>query len=281
MKDQAPVALDAEKAALVVVDVQRFFARPEYAFAQAFEKMVPGVTTAYFQRVRDCVLPNIERLLACFRARNLPVIYFAVGCHTQDGRDLPGWMREFDEVSLMLNGKRVCPPVGDPSGAIEDCVAPRPGEVVLTKSSSGPGASTNLHQILLNLGVRSLVVSGLTTAVCVSQTAREMADLGFQVIVADDACTELSDESHRAALLTFALTFGRVRPTGKIVEMFEAAGNEGEHSPPSATTTAIERPQSPYVPTVSSQPTTGSAAIKTVPPAPAAMLADHPDKASA
>ena len=145
-----------------------------------------------------------------------------------DGRDLPGWMREFDEVSLMLNGQRVCPPVGDPSGAIEARVAPLPGEVVLTKSSSGPLASTNLEQVLRNMGVRSLVVCGLTTAVCVSQTAREMADLSFQVIVAEDACTELSAESHRAALLTFALTFGRVRPTGQIVELFGAAEARAE-----------------------------------------------------
>jgi nicotinamidase-related amidase len=129
-------------------------------------------------------------------------------------------MREFDDASLMLNGQRVCPPVGDQSGAIEERVAPLPGELVLTKSSSGPGASTNLQQILRNLGVRSLVVCGLTTAVCVSQSAREMADQGFQVIVAEDACTELSDESHRAALVTFALTFGRVRPTAQIVELF-------------------------------------------------------------
>ncbi len=125
---------------------------------------------------------------------------------------------------MMLTGQRVCPPVGDPSGAIEDCVAPQPGEVVLTKSSSGPAASTNLEQVLRNMGVRSLVVCGLTTAVCVSQTAREMADRGFQVIVAEDACTELSEESHRAALFTFALTFGRVRPTGQIAELFAAEG---------------------------------------------------------
>lgn len=228
IKDQAPVVIDAEESALVVVDVQRFFARPEYPFAHVFEKMVPGVTADYFRRVNATVLPNIQRLLACFRGRKLPVIYFAVGCHTPDGRDLPGWMREFDDVSLMLIGQRVCPPVGDPSGAIEDRVAPLPGEVVLTKSSSGPGASTNLHQVLRNLGVRSLVVCGLTTAVCVTQTAREMADLGFQVLVADDACTELSDESHRAALFTFALGFGRVRPTGQIVELLGAAEPKAE-----------------------------------------------------
>jgi biuret amidohydrolase len=229
LKDQAPLTIDAARSALIVVDVQRFFARPEYPFAQVFEKTVPGVTTDYFRRVDATVLPNIQRLLACFRARKLPIIYFAVGCHAPDGRDLPTWMREFDEVSLMLNGQRVCPPVGDPSGAIEDRVTPLPAEMVLTKSSSGPSASTNLEQVLRNLGVLSLVVCGLTTAVCVSQTAREMADLGFPVIVAEDACTELSDESHRAALLTFALTFGRVRPTEQIVGLFQGA--EGRPEP--------------------------------------------------
>ena len=236
IKDQAPVSVDPEHTALIVVDVQRFFARPEYPFAQAFEKMVPGVTAGYFQRVEDTVLPNIERLLICFRLRLLPVVYFAVGCRAPEGRDLPVWMREFDDVSLMLNGQRVCPPVGDPSGAIEERVAPLPGEIVLTKSSSGPGASTNLQQILRNMGVRSLVVCGLTTAVCVSQSAREMADLGFQVIVAEDACTELSDESHRAALFTFALTFGRVRPTVEIVELFTTMLPEPTGEPESTIT---------------------------------------------
>lgn len=232
IKDQAPVLIDAEKSALVVVDVQRFFARPEYPFAQAFEKMVPGVTAEYFRRVNSTVLPSIQRLLACFRTRKLPIIYFAVGCHAPDGRDLPQWMREFDEVSLMLNGQRLCPPVGHPSGAIEDRVAPVPGDLVLTKSSSGPLASTNLEQVLRNMGIHSLVVCGLTTAVCVTQTAREMADLGFPVIVAEDACTELSEESHRAALFTFALTFGRVRPTAQIVELFGAAVGKAEPGAP-------------------------------------------------
>ena len=112
-------------------------------------------------------------------------------------------MRNFDELSMMLNGRRVCPPVNDPSGQIDDRIAPLPGEIVLTKSSSGPSASTNLDQILRNMGVHSLVVCGLTTAVCVAQTAREMADVSFQVIVAEDALTELSEESHRAELHTF------------------------------------------------------------------------------
>lgn len=59
-----------------------------------------------------------------------------------------------------------------------------------------------------------------------------MADLGFQVIVAEDACTELSDQSHHAALFTFALTFGCVRPTGQIVDLFTLAEPIGEPQPP-------------------------------------------------
>lgn len=158
IKDQAPVAFDADRSALVVVDVQRFFARPEYAFARTFEKLVSGSTAAYFGRVESVVMPGIRRLLAAFRTARRPVIYFAVGCHTLDGSDLPGWMRGFDDLCLHLNGERVCPPVGDPSGAIDERVDPQPGEVVLTKSSSGPSASTNLDQILRNLGVTSLAV---------------------------------------------------------------------------------------------------------------------------
>lgn len=222
LKDQAPLAIDPKRTALVIVDVQRFFAQPDYPFAQTFEKLLPGVTAGYFGRVNATVLPGIQRLLACFRTRKLPIIYFAVGCYTSDGCDLPQWMRDFDELSLTLNGRRACPPVNDPSGQIDDRVAPSVGEIVLTKSSSGPLASTKLDQILRNMGVNSLVVCGLTTAVCVTQTAREMADLGFRVIVAEDACTELSEESHRAALHTFGLIFGRVRRAEEVVEMFGA-----------------------------------------------------------
>ncbi len=68
IKDRAPLVLDAERTALVVVDVQRFFAQPDYAFAQTFEKLVPGVTAGYFNRVDETVLPGIKRLLECYRA---------------------------------------------------------------------------------------------------------------------------------------------------------------------------------------------------------------------
>jgi nicotinamidase-related amidase len=63
---------------------------------------------------------------------------------------------------------------------------------------------------------------GLTTAVCVTQTGRELADRGFRVTIAEDACTELSEEMHRAALFAFGYVFGRVGSTEEIVKLFTA-----------------------------------------------------------
>ena len=223
IKDQTPITIDPLKSALIVVDAQRWFARPEYPFAQVMEKLVPGATAGYFERVKSTVLGNIRSLQDVFRSRGLPVIFLAVGCNLEDGRDLPEWMKDFDQLGLTLLGRRICPPVNDPSWQIEDSVAPLHNEMVFNKTSSGPLNSTKLDQTLHNLGVNSLVVCGLTTAVCVTQTARETADRGFRVIVAEDACTEMSVEMHQAALLTFSYVFGRVRRTREIVNLFAAA----------------------------------------------------------
>jgi nicotinamidase-related amidase len=82
---------------------------------------------------------------------------------------------------------------------------------------------TKLDQILRKAGINSLVVCGLTTAICVSQAAREAADRGFRVLIADDACTEVAPEMHAFALLTFSYSFGRVRTTDEVVNLYTCA----------------------------------------------------------
>jgi nicotinamidase-related amidase len=222
LKDEAPLDFDPRRAALLVIDVQRYFVGPDYPFAQALERLVPGSTAGYFERVTGKVLPNVRRLLEAFRAAGRPVVFTGTGSYTEDGRELPQWLRDFDQLGLALLGRRIWPPATDPSWQIDDRLAPREGELVLHKTSSGPLNSTRLDQTLHNLGVTSLVVAGLTTDVCVTQTARETADRGFRVVVAEDACTTLSEEMHRAALLAFSLAFGRVRSTDKVLALLSA-----------------------------------------------------------
>ena len=113
-KEQAPIAIDPARCALVIVDMQRFFTRPDSAFAQVFQKMAPGATDGYFQPVKT-VLPNIQKLQQCFRSHNLPVIFCIFGSHMQNGQDLPGWLKDFDQVGIKLLGRRPNPSVNDPS----------------------------------------------------------------------------------------------------------------------------------------------------------------------
>jgi biuret amidohydrolase len=227
-KNQAPVALQAGRVALLVIDVQRYFVHSDYPFGQVFERLSPGVTAGYFRRVREMVVPNIRRLQEGFRAHAIPIFFTATGTQTGDGRDLPGWLRDLDQLGLAVLGQRVWPRVDDPSWQVDQSVAPRTGEPVLIKSSSGPIASTRLDQTLRNLGIDTVVVTGLTTDVCVTQTAREMADRGFLTVVAEDACTTLSEEMHRSALQCFNIAFGRIRSTTEILELLLPVGAAAE-----------------------------------------------------
>lgn len=220
-KNAAPLVLDRARTALLVIDVQRYFVHPEHAFGQLFERLVPGVTAGYFRRVRETVVPNVRRLQGAFRARGMPILYTATGTRTGDGRDLPGWLRELDELGTAVLGRRVWPPVGDPAWEVDDAVAPGDGEPVFTKCSSGPVASTRMDQTLRHLGVDTVVVTGLTTDVCTSQTARELADRGFSVVLAEDATTTLSEAMHRGAVECFNIAFGRVRSTAAVLELLD------------------------------------------------------------
>ena len=80
IKTQAPMTFVPDTSALIVVDVQRYFARPDYPFAQVLNRLIPGFTAGYFDRVHSHVLNNIARLQAGFRAQGRPVIFLAAGC---------------------------------------------------------------------------------------------------------------------------------------------------------------------------------------------------------
>lgn len=109
------------------------------------------------------------------------------------------------------------------SWQIDDAIAPLPGELIINKTSSGALSSTSLDQTLHNMGITSLGVCGLTTAVCVGLTARQTADRGFRVVIVSDACTELSQEMHEAALLSFIHVFGQMRSTRECTQFLGAA----------------------------------------------------------
>lgn len=229
-KNQAPIQLKPQRTALIVVDMQRYFTQPSYPFTEIFEKMAPGSSLGYLKRVRETVIPSIQKLLATFRAQGAPVVFTAVGTETGDGRELPAWLKSFDELGLATLGKRVWPPVHDPSWQIDDALKPLQTEVVLNKLSAGTFATTGLEQRLRHQHVDSVVVTGVASDVCVATTAREAADRGFKTIMVSDGCTTLSDQMHQASLETFNIAFGWVRAADEVAALLTGATPAGERA---------------------------------------------------
>jgi biuret amidohydrolase len=222
-KNQSPISIEPGRTALVVVDMQRCFTQPSFPFTEIFEKLSPGSSAGFLKRTRETVLPSVQRLLRVFRATKSPVVFTAVGTEAGDGRELPAWLRAFDEVGLATLGKRVWPSVGDPAWEVDEALEPMPGEIVLNKHSAGTFATTNLEQLLRQRQIESVIVTGLSSDVCVATTAREAADRGFKTIMVSDGCTTLSEKMHRASLETFNIAFGWVRTADEVIALLENA----------------------------------------------------------
>jgi biuret amidohydrolase len=94
-----------------------------------------------------------------------------------------------------------------------DALAPRDGEIVINKTSMGAFNSTALDQTLRNLGLSTLVVTGVSTECCVATTARDAGDRGYHVLLVEDACTAVTPYLQESSLVTFAAMFGRVETT--------------------------------------------------------------------
>ena len=216
MKAQAPLTLD-QATALLVIDMQQNFVNPEHEFAQVLESLAPGVATGYFSRVQSSVVPNVQRLLNSFRRVGLAVFFTGTGTQMADGGDLCCWLRDFDSLGMQVLGKRVWPRTEDAAWQIDAAVAPAAGELVVNKTAADPLGCTAIDQSLRNLGVKSVVVAGLTTDVCVASAARACADRGYRTIIASDACTTLSHRMHEITLDIFRLAFGHAKPTEEII----------------------------------------------------------------
>lgn len=187
-----PFALDPAACALVVIDMQRDFLEPG-GFGAALGNDVA--------RLRSVIAP-LARLLGAARAAGLPVIHTREG-HRPDLADLP--------LSKKIRGRGPLK-IGDPGPmgrilirgerghAIIPELAPLPQEPVIDKPGKGAFYATPLHEVLTQLGVSQLIVTGVTTEVCVHTTIREANDRGYDCLVPADCVGSYFPEFHTAAL---------------------------------------------------------------------------------
>ncbi len=187
-----PIAIEVERTALVIIDMQRDFLLPG-GFGESLGNDVARLTAA--------VRP-IAWLLEVARARKMLVVHTREG-HRPDLTDAPTAKVERGAPTMRIG---VVGPMGrilvrgEPGHDIIAELYPREGEPVIDKPGKGSFYATDLHLILQNKGIENLIVCGVTTEVCVHTTVREANDRGFRCIVPGDCCASYFQEFHDVGL---------------------------------------------------------------------------------
>lgn len=176
--------------ALLVIDMQYGDAHRGYgSVRRRFDRGEGDAISYYIDRIEQLVVPNIRRLEDAFRAARMEVIHTRIRSYTQDGRDRS---RQHKELDILW-------PPGSKEAEILDEVAPTGDEIVVDKTCGGVFNSTPLDYILRNLGIETLVVTGVVETGCVESAIRDASDKGYRVILPEDATATWSPELHRAA----------------------------------------------------------------------------------
>ena len=208
-----PFALDPRTTALLVIDMQRDFLEPG-----GF-----GALLGNDVRLLGAAVEPLRAALAAVREAGLMVIHTREG-HRPDLADCPPSKRARGGLEtgigdqgpngrILVRGERGHDIVGE--------LAPAPGEVVLDKPGKGSFYATDLELILRNADITSLIVTGVTTEVCVHTTVREANDRGFECLVLSDCCGSYFPEFHEVALRMIAAQggiFGWVGTSADLIE---------------------------------------------------------------
>jgi nicotinamidase-related amidase len=196
----SPFSFDKESVALVVIDMQRDFLEPG-GFGESLGNDV--------SQLRRTIEP-LAAFMATWRAAGLPIIHTREG-HLPDLSDCP-------PAKLMRGAPSMR--IGDPSPNgrilirgeyghdIIDELQPIEGEAVVDKPGKGAFYATELQDLLEKDGIKSLLVAGVTTEVCVHTTVREANDRGYECLVLADCVGSYFPEFQRVGLEMIAAQGG-------------------------------------------------------------------------
>jgi nicotinamidase-related amidase len=193
-------AFDPKTTALVVIDMQRDFLEPG-GFGELLGNDVSLLQAA---------VEPLKAVLAAARDTGMTVIHTREG-HRPDLSDCPPSKRARGGLAVGIGDPGPKGRIlvrGELGHDIVDELAPAPGEIVLDKPGKGSFCATDLELILRNLGIERLIVTGVTTEVCVHTTVREANDRGFECLVLADCCGSYFPEFHEVALRMIAAQGG-------------------------------------------------------------------------
>lgn len=200
------------KTALLLIDMQRLVGSEallqEAVDAGLPEREVREALREYDQRVKK-VVKNAQRILEACREKGYDIMHIKLGAQTSNPRHTAKINRKANFIV----------PMDAEKGKFFEEVKPAKGELVFPKTNGGAFTGTNLDFVLRNMDIESIIVIGFLTDQCVLATTVYGGDIGYDVLLVEDACTGTTKENHDAVIRFARDVFLKVKSTEELVRI--------------------------------------------------------------
>lgn len=215
--DFGEIEIDPKKTALLIIDLQHvFISRKKIDHPTQAQMDEAERWEQFYQAIDNEVIPNNKRLLDYFRKNGMEVIFGKIECRKKNGSD-----RSLDQKATGYNELLLAP--GDTWGDIVPELAPMEDEIIIRKTTDSALTGSSLRLTLFNMGIDTVVVTGVLTDQCVSGTVRSLADESFKVWLVEDACRASTAQIQANELEILNNIYCHVVTTDEILEALKAA----------------------------------------------------------
>lgn len=152
---------------------------------------------------------NVAKLLAAFRAAKRPIVHTRVE-YVPGGADGGLFYRKISALSCFDRGN----PLADPPAEL----APKEGEIIVTKQYASAFFGTSLASTLCAMGCDCVVVAGVSTSGCVRASTLDALQNGFIPLVVEDACGDRDAAVHASNIFDLKAKYADITDTATIID---------------------------------------------------------------